>query len=241
MNDSIRLERNRFRPAQGLTAEVSMLEQRTLLCSSFKLPVSLVGQIPGQTGNLVMTSRAYGQAQAIVDKALKNFAGTLAKLQQQVDSGKITADQMDALVGIGGAGTYASNTALGKLNAALAGAEAKFPYGRGVSTDPVAGTQLGVGLTVKSAAVSTNASLATIAADPVFAGATGNSIAELLEAGLVNNAGDTKANSAMINGLRNATLQFKPLAGGAGELGTLPNYLAQFGPMGGGSFSVKNT
>lgn len=238
MSIEIRLEKNRFRPAQSLAAEVSMLEQRTLLCSSFKLPANLVGMIAGQSGNLVLTSRAYGQAQAQIDKAFKNFAGTMAKLQNQLDNNKITPAQFNTLVGIGGAGIYAPNSALGRLDSALRTAEAKFPYGRGVSIDPVTAGPLGVGLSVASAAISPNASLAVISADPVYAGASGSSVAELLDAGLQN---AFVKPSVLINSLRNQTLQFKPLPAGFGQLGTVPQYLAQFGPLGTGSFSVKNT
>ena len=243
MNDGIRLERNRFRPDQGLAAEVVRLEERVVLNSSFKLPPALVGLLPGQSGNLIMTSRAYGAAQSMVIKAFDNFAGTMAKIQKQYGANYLTDPAAVAKIGLGGAGTYGANTALGRLDTALRAAEAKFPYGRGVATDPVNAAQLGTGLSIRSAAVSPNTSLAVIAAEADFAGASGNSVAELLDAGFSNisSGASTTKPINLINGLKKETLQFKELAGGTGELGTLPQYLAQFGPVGSGSFSLKNT
>lgn len=244
MNDGIRLERNRFRPDQGLAAEVVRLEERVVLNSSFKLPPALVGLLPGQSGNLIMTSRAYGAAQSMVIKAFDNFAGTMAKIQKQYGANYLSDPVAIAKIGLFGNGTYGANTALGRLDTALRAAEAKFPYGRGVATDPVNATQLGTGLSVRSAAVSPNASLAVIAADPDYtASGTGTSVSELLDNAFQNvaTAATTTKPIDLINNLKKQTLQFKPLAGGTGELGTLPQYLAQFGPVGTGSFSLKNT
>ena len=152
MNDGIRLERNRFRPDQGLAAEVVRLEERVVLNSSFKLPPALVGLLPGQSGNLIMTSRAYGAAQSMVIKAFDNFAGTIAKIQKQYGANYLSDPAAIAKIGLGGAGTYGANTALGRLDTALRTAGAKFPYGRGVATDPVNAAQLGTGLSIRSAA-----------------------------------------------------------------------------------------
>ncbi len=156
MNDGIRLERNRFRPDQGLAAEVVRLEERVVLNSSFKMPPALVGLLPGQSGNLIMTSRAYGAAQSMVIKAFDNFAGTMAKIQKQYGANYLSDPAAIAKIGLGGAGTYGANTALGRLDTALRTAGAKFPYGRGVATDPVNAAQLGTGLSIRSAAVSPN-------------------------------------------------------------------------------------
>ena len=243
MSSEIRLQRNRFQPGSGLAAEICMLEQRVVLNSSFKFPTALIGLLPGQKGNLIMTSRAYEQSQRQVDKAFHDFAGTMAKIQKQFGPDYLTNPDAIAKIGLGGGGVYAENSALGKLDAAMRAAEARFPYGRGVSTDPVVGTQLGLGLSVASAKVSPNHTLDYIAADPNLDGATGHSVAEFLDAGLANIAGGTSTTtvSGLINTLRAQTLQFRPIAGAEGLLGTMPQYLAQFGPIGAGSYSLKNT
>ena len=243
MSSEIRLQRNRFQPGCGIAAEICMLEQRVVLNSSFKFPAGLVGLLPGQKGNLIMTSRAYEKSQRQVDKAFHDFAGSMARLQKQYGPDYLANPNVIAKIGLGGAGVYGSDTILGKLDAAMQAAEARFPYGRGVTTDPVVGTQLGLGLSVASAAVSPNDTLAFIAADPNLDGASGHSVAEFLDAGLANIAGGTSTTnvSGLISTLRAETLQFRAIQGGEGLLGTLPQYLAQFGPTGAGSFSLKNT
>lgn len=239
MATDIRIEKNRFQPGQELASQVAVLEQRVVLNSTFKFPNALIGGT--QSGNLMMTSRAYEVAQRTVDKAFANFAGTLAKIQNNLINGKITAAQASNQIGGTGIGVgpYAPNSALGILDRQMQLAERQFPYGQGISTDPVTALPLGVGLSVKSAANLANLSATTLAG--VY-GSAGSSVAEILDTAL---AGSPTGAAPKISHIRACTLQFRIDAsvGGTGLIGTMPNYLASYGStvIGTGSFSLRNS
>ena len=233
MSKEIRIERNRFQPGQELASQVAVLEQRVVLNSSFKFPAGFVGGV--QKGNLMMTSRAYEVAQSTVDKAFADFAGTLAKIQKNLTSGNITAAQATAQIGGSGLGVgpYAPNSALGRLDRKMELAEAQFPYGRGISTDPVTALKLGVGLSVRSAGNLANPAAVALAG---VIGSPGSSVAEIMDTSL---AGSPAGAAPKISFIRASTLQFK--VGGFGFAGTMPTYLTSYGPFGAGSFSLKNS
>ncbi len=226
--------RQRKTTAEVLAGTLTVLESRVVPATSFKFPAELVGMVAGQSGNLVMTNRAYEQAQRITDRAIKNFAGSMAKIRNRYGPEYLANPQAMAEIGLGGAGTYGTNTLLGRLNQQMEKAEAKFPYGRGVSSDPVSGGVLGTGLSVRSAATGVN--INPIAGDDDFLGASGTSVAELLDQALQNfTAGETTRNvPQLIEAVRVSTLQFREPGG------LLPNYLVASGPRGAASFSLIN-
>ncbi|MFM7128651.1 MAG: hypothetical protein ACKO0V_04760, partial [bacterium] len=170
----------------------------------------------------------------IVDKAMKNFAGSMAKIKNKYGPDYLTNTQAMAEIGLGGAGTYGEQTLLGRLNRQMEKAEEKFPYGRGVTSDPVSGGVLGTGLSVRSAATGVNVN--PISDDADFAGASGTSVAELIDQALQNfAAGETTRNMPqLIEAVRVSTLRFREPGG------LLPNYLRNSGPIGAGSFSLIN-
>lgn len=228
MSTEIRIERNRFQPGQELASQVAVLEQRVVLNSSFKFPAGFVGG--AQKGNLMMTSRAYEVAQRTVDKAFADFAGTMAKINNNLNAGKITAAQ--ATNQIGGNGVpplsyYSANSALGRLDRQMQIAEALFPYGRGFTIDKVQGFQLGVGLSQRS-----NLGLSG-AAPNLIAPVPGLSVAAALDTALAGSPAGAAPSIALV--------RFQTLAIG----GTMKNYLSNFGPPnlagGGPSFSLKNS
>jgi hypothetical protein len=241
MNHDIRLQKNQYKPGQELAARVAVLEHRLVLNSTFKFPHFLVGATPGQTGNLMMTSHTYERAQREVDKAFANFAGSMAKIKKQFGPDYLANPLALNLIGIGELGVT-HHSALGRLDTALIKAESRLPYGKGLAIDPSTGLNIGLGLSRRTAPTSPNSALAVIAEDPDFTGANSSAVVDLLEAGLINIAhGESTKNEAqMIHSLRAQTLQFAEIA--PGVLGTLPNYLAQFGSTSGTrSFSTKNT
>ena len=238
MSTEIRIERNRFQPGQELASQVAVLEQRVVLNSSFKFPAGFVGG--AQKGNLMMTSRAYEVAQRTVDKAFADFAGTLAKIQKNLTSGNITAAQATAQIGGSGiGGPYAPNSALGRLDRKMELAEAQFPYGRGISTDPVTAFKLGVGLSVGSAGNLANPAAVALAG---VIGSPGSSVAEIMDTAL---AGSPAGAAPKIAYIRACTLQFRVdlTPGGTGLPGTMPFYLATYGPSAApfNSFSLYNS
>ncbi|MEI7922814.1 MAG: hypothetical protein WCJ40_12975 [Planctomycetota bacterium] len=224
MSTEIRIERNRFQPGQELASQVAVLEQRVVLNSSFKFPAGFVGG--AMKGNLMMTSRAYEVAQRTVDKAFADFAGTMAKIAKNTT---LTPLQVTTLIGGngGGVGPYAANSALGRLDKQMEIAEALFPYGRGFTIDPVVGTQLGVGLSVRSFNGFSGAGPSPNLVIPA------NSVAGALDAFLL---GSTVGAKGFIS-----TVRFDTLAIG----GTMKNYLSGYGPLApappGPSFSLKNS
>jgi hypothetical protein len=233
MENEIRMRRVR-QAGEVLASQMTVLESRLVLSTVFKFPANLIGQIANQSGNLVMTNRAYEQAQRIVDKAIKNFAGSMAKIQSKYGPDYLMNEQAIAEIGLGGGGTYGSKTLLGRLNYEMERAEAKFPYGRGVATDPVIGGVIGTGLSIRSAATGQNVNPAS--EDPDFESASGTSVAELIDQGLQNIVGGTATRNVagIIEAVRVNTLQFREPGG------LLPNYLASFGPAGSRSFSLIN-
>lgn len=246
MTSDIRLQKNKFEPGRELASDVARLEQRVVLNSTWKFPPAFIGSIPGQSGPRILTSRAYGEAQRAVDKAFANFAGSLAKVQRNLDAGKITGTQAADMIGISGP-TYGPNSLLGKLETSLRAAEAKVPYGRGVSIAPVSGTALGVGLSDFSA---TGANLSSFG--------PGVGVPTYLQTQLALGFG-TAANTE-INELVQWTRQFSLRFNGttaepnwswggsfsipAQQFGILPGYVAQFGssfPFSSRDFGTKNT
>ena len=251
MLGDIRLQKNKFEPGHDLATNVAKLEQRLVLNSSWKFPPGFVAALPGQSGNRILTSRAYGDAQRMVDKAFANFAGSMAKVQNQFVAGKITAAQADNLIGLSGV-NYTPNSLLGRLEASLRAAEAKIPYGRGVAVGPQTGTVLGVGLSDFSATGVNTASLA-------FAGSVPGGVPTYLrnEIGFAFASGaPTSEVRSLIEWTRQFSLRFNGTPaepawswGSIGiasqPLGTLPGYVASFGssPFFGGSrdFGTRNT
>ena len=224
MSTEIRIERNRFQPGQELASQVAVLEQRVVLNSSFKFPAGFVGG--AMKGNLMMTSRAYEVAQRTVDKAFADFAGTMAKINNNLNAGKINAAQATTQIGVVQVnGYYPANSALGRLDRQMQIAEALFPYGRGVTIDPVQGFQLGVGLSVRSFNGFSGAGASPNLVIPL------DSVAGALDALLLGSTAGAKGSIASV--------RFGTLAIG----GTMKNYLTLYGPpVGAGmSFSLKNS
>lgn len=236
MSQEIRISRS-FDPGRELASQVAKLESRVVLNATFKIPEYLVTQIPGQRGNLVMTNRAYERAQRMVDRAIKDFSGSMARLQRQYGPDYLDNTHVQNVIGLGGAGAYATNTLLGRLNQKMEIAEALFPYGRGVSVDPVIGEVLGTGLSVRSADTGANVNPATY--DPNFDGVSGTSVAGLLDDGISNILFgiSTYTVNQTIERVRVNTLQFRDAGDG---VGLLPAYMASYGPTGSGSFSLIN-
>lgn len=241
MTHEIRMQKNPYHPGQELASRLAVLEHRLVLNSSFKFPQALIGATPGQSGNLMMTSRTYEYVQRNVDKAFANFAGSLARIKKTFGPDYLANPNALNQIGIGELG-MTPHSALGRLDIALIKIENRLPYGKGLAVDPVTVATIGLGLSTRTAATSSNSALAVIAEDPDFAGANSSAVADLLAAGLINiaNGESTRNEHQLIYSLRGQTLQFAEIA--PGVLGTLPNYLAQFGSTGGtGSFSTRNT
>ncbi|MFM1800690.1 MAG: hypothetical protein RJA81_42 [Planctomycetota bacterium] len=226
-----------FIPGQELAGQVAKLESRVVLNATFQFPDYLVGQIPGQSGNLVMTNRAYERAQRMVDRAIKDFAGSMARLQRRFGPDYLYNEHVQAIIGMNGFGEYSHNTLLGRLNRRMEQADTLFAYGKGLSVDPVVGTELGAGLSVMSA--NTGANINPAIYDPNIGGETGTSVAELLESGLFNIIDGYSDYSVhqTIEVIRVNTLQFRE---GDYGVGLLPTYLESYGPVGSGSFSLIN-
>lgn len=260
MLGDIRLQKNKFEPGHDLATNVAKLEQRLVLNSSWKFPPGFVGALPGQRGNLILTSRAYGDAQRMVDKAFANFAGSLAKVQNQLNTGRINLAQANTIIGSNLAtANYAPNSLLGRLEASLRAAEAKIPFGRGVSVPIGAPGALGVGLSDFSSVNAAN--LDSLAAWGNF-DAAGNSAGvptylrfQLADAYAAPGT-PTSEIRALVEWTRQYSLRFNatsaepvfawmtaPLGVGAQFNGTMPGYLLQYGTAGGGAgfFGTRNT
>jgi len=210
--------KHKFTPGQ-----VVPMEDRALL-SGFKFPWAM-GPVTtlGLKGAYVLTSRTYGDVQNTVDKAIQAFQRDAIRALNVGDpSNRIGVGTL----GMGPGGGYAAGSLLAKLDSIMVRAEARLPFGRGLS-----GFTGGVGLSTRTAFASANpASIAL-----------GNlSVAELMD-----NAISFPVTTAQqdMEGVRQDTLNIvgknAPLA--TTVPGILPSYVSFFGPGVSSFFGLKNS
>ena len=182
-------------------------------------------------GKYVLTSRVYANVQAAVNSDISSFIRSVSNAYNKyLNNANPNFTKFDAVVGIDTGGTgpnggYASGTLLAKLDSQLAQQEFRLPYGAGFGS--VTG---GVGLSIKTAATTTN---------PASAAVDYESVAQLMEDGLSSATTPQEALTAMNTVRTTDTLaiytQFGP--------GILPGYVEAFGPGGGvaRNFGLRNS
>lgn len=205
---------------QFVPGQVSAMEDRALMSGMRPLAAMYHGSSTlGYSGSLVLTTRAYNDAQNTVNVAIQQFTrATLNLFQKQGFS-----DTFYSRLGVGTYGTgpndwsYGRGTALAGVDARVGSAEFRLPYGGGLGANNPTG---GVGLSNRTALTSRN---------PGLDGTDGLSVAESLENAIMDatNGQELRANLEQV--------RVQTLAMG----GTLRSYVSHFGPRGTGYFGTK--